>query len=137
MVTRQFDLHQPAVRIKDYFEHLHQPKEINLKARYIVAITASICFYATAFAAGDGEALFNKSGCSSCHSVDMKVVGPALKDVAAKYAGDKKAQAMLEKKVRSGGSGSFPNMMMPMPATPASVSDADIKSIVTWILGLK
>jgi len=108
-----------------------------LKARYLVAITTSICISATAFAAGDGEALFKSSGCSSCHSIDMKVVGPSMKDVAAKYAGDKKAQATLEKKVRSGGSGSFPNMPMPMPATPASVSDASIKSIVTWILGLK
>jgi cytochrome c len=70
-------------------------------------------FLVTAFAADAGEALFNSSGCSSCHSVDKKVVGPALKDVAAKYAGDKNAQAMLEKKVRSGGPGSFPNMPMP------------------------
>jgi len=108
-----------------------------LKARYIVAFTASIFISASAFAADDGEALFNKSGCTSCHSIDKKVVGPSMKDVAAKYAGDKKAQAMLEKKVRSGGSGAFPNMMMPMPPTPASVSDASIKSMVTWILGLK
>jgi len=108
-----------------------------LKARYIIAITASLCISATAFAADDGEALFKSSGCSSCHSVDMKVVGPALKDVAAKYAGDKQAQAKLEKKVRSGGSGSFPGMPMPMPATPASVSDASIKTMVTWILSLK
>jgi cytochrome c len=108
-----------------------------MKFRYLIALTASISISAAAFAADDGEALFKSSGCSSCHSVDKKVVGPALKDVAAKYAGDKKAQATLEKKVRSGGSGSFANMPMPMPATPASVSDANIKSIVTWILGLK
>ena len=108
-----------------------------MKACYFVAITASICISATAFAADDAEVIFKNAGCSSCHSVDKKVVGPALKDVAAKYAGDKNAQATLEKKVRSGGSGSFPNMPMPMPATPASVSDASIKSIVTWILSLK
>ena len=108
-----------------------------MKIRLLITITASICISAPAIAADDGEALFSKSGCTSCHSIDKKVVGPSMKDVAAKYAGDKKAQAMLEKKVRSGGSGSFPKMPMPMPATPASVSDADIKSIVTWILGLK
>jgi cytochrome c len=108
-----------------------------LKARYLVAITASICISATAFAADDGEALFKSSGCSSCHSVDKQGVGPALKDIAAKYAGNKKAQAMLEKKVRSGGSGSFPKMPMPMPATPASVSDASVKTMVTWILSQK
>ena len=108
-----------------------------MKIRLLIAITASVCMSATAFAAADGEALFNKGGCSSCHTPTKSGIGPSLKDIAAKYAGDQKAQAMLEKKVRSGGSGSFPNMMMPMPATPASVSDADIKSIVTWILGLK
>ena len=108
-----------------------------MKARLLIAIAASICFSASASAAGDGEALFNKNGCGSCHTPAKSGIGPSLKDVAAKYAGDKKAQAKLEKKVRSGGSGSFPNMPMPMPATPASVSDADIKSIVTWILGLK
>ncbi|MFZ5523178.1 MAG: c-type cytochrome [Pseudomonadota bacterium] len=108
-----------------------------MKARLFIAITASICMSAGAFAADEGEALFNNSGCTSCHSLGNKVVGPSLKDIAAKYAGDKNAQAMLEKKVRNGGSGSFPDMPMPMPATPASVSDASIKSIVAWILGLK
>ena len=108
-----------------------------MKVRLLIAITASICMSATAFAAADGEALFNKSGCSSCHTPAKSGIGPSLKDIATKYAGDKKAQAMLEKKVRSGGSGAFPNMMMPMPPTPASVSDASIKSMVTWILGLK
>jgi len=108
-----------------------------MKVCLLAAITASICISATAFAAGDGEALFNKNGCGSCHTPAKSGIGPSLKDITAKYAGDKQAQAKLEKKVRSGGSGSFANMMMPMPATPASVSDADIKSMVTWILGLK
>lgn len=108
-----------------------------MKVRYVVAIIAAISISSNANAADDGEALFSKSGCTSCHSIDKKVVGPSMKDVAAKYAGDKNAQAQLEKKVRSGGSGSFPNMPMPMPATPASVSDASIKTLVTWILSLK
>lgn len=108
-----------------------------MKARHLVAITASICISAAAFAADDSAALLKKSGCSFCHGVDKEVVGPSLKAVAAKYAGDNNAQAKLEKKVRSGGSGSFPNMPMDMPATPASVSDASIKILVTWILSLK
>jgi cytochrome c len=108
-----------------------------MKFHLLIAITASIFFSVSAFAADDGEVLFKNGGCGSCHSLDKPGIGPSLKDIAAKYTSDKKAQAMLEKKVRVGGSGSFPNMPMPMPATPASVSDADIKSIVTWILGLK
>ena len=108
-----------------------------MNVRLLIALTASICFSAPANAADDGGALFNNSGCSSCHAPAKSGIGPSLKDIATKYAGDKNAQAMLEKKVRSGGAGSFPNMPMPMPATPSSVSDASIASMVTWILGQK
>lgn len=80
------------------------------------------------------EALAKKSGCTMCHSVDKKVMGPAFKEIAAKYAGKADAQAKLEAKVRSGGSGSFSGKM---PPTAAKVSDADIKTLVSWILALK
>lgn len=106
-----------------------------MKIAYLMAMTAALSVSATAFAADDGEALFKKSGCVACHSVEKKSVGPSMKDIAAKYKDDKEAQAKLEKKVRAGGSGSFGSM--PMPATKASVSDESIKSIVTWALGQK
>ena len=102
-----------------------------MKARYLIAMTA-LSVSAIAFAADDGEALFKKSNCVACHAVAKKTVGPALKDIAAKYKGNKGAQAQLEAKVRSGGKDSFGTM--PMPATPKSVSDGDIKTMVTWIL---
>ncbi len=106
-----------------------------MKVRYIVALGLALSVSATAFAADDGEALFKKSGCTACHKVDGKSVGPAMKAVAAKYAGDAGAAAKLEAKVRSGGSGSFG--AMPMPPVAKSVSDENIKTIVTWALGLK
>lgn len=106
-----------------------------MKIRYLIAMTAALSVSATAFAADDGEALFKSSNCTACHTVAKKSVGPSLKDVAAKYKDDKEAQAKLEKKVRGGGGGSFGSM--PMPATPKSVSDESIKTIVTWILGQK
>ncbi len=106
-----------------------------MKASYLVAMTAALSVSAVAFAADDGEALFKKNNCVACHAVATKTVGPALKDVAAKYKGDKGAQAQLEAKVRSGGKGSFGTM--PMPATPKSVSDGDIKTMVTWVLNQK
>ena len=106
-----------------------------MKVRYLIALTAALSVSATAFAADDGEALLKKSNCAACHNVAKKTVGPALKDIAAKYKDDKEAQAKLEKKVRSGGAGSFGTM--PMPPTGKSVSDGDIKTLVTWILGLK
>jgi cytochrome c len=81
------------------------------------------------------EALLRKSGCFACHQVDKKVVGPALKDIAAKYKGTAGAVDMLAKKVRAGGSGVWGTMAM-APA-PATVSDADLKTAIAYILTLK
>ncbi|MBI5626264.1 MAG: c-type cytochrome [Nitrosomonadales bacterium] len=106
-----------------------------MKARYLVAMTAALSVSAVAFAADDGEALFKKNNCVACHAVAKKTVGPALKDIAAKYKDNKGAQTQLEAKVRSGGKDSFGTM--PMPATAKSVSDGDIKTMVTWVLNQK
>jgi cytochrome c len=62
------------------------------------------------------------------------VLGPALKDIAAKYKGDKSAEAKLVTKVKVGGSGVWGPM--PMPANSPQVKDADIQTIVKWILSL-
>jgi len=80
------------------------------------------------------EALAQKSGCMACHAVDKKVVGPAYKEVAAKYKGDAKAEAMLADKVKKGGVGTWGQI--PMPPN-AAVSDADIKTLVKWVLATK
>jgi cytochrome c len=81
-----------------------------------------------------GEDLLKKSGCTACHGIDKKIVGPAYKDVAAKYKGDAGAAAKLAAKVKAGGSGVWGPV--PMPPNPA-VSDADIKTLVAYILALK
>jgi len=78
--------------------------------------------------------LAQKKNCMACHSVDKKVVGPAYKDVAAKYAGQKDAVDKLAEKVLKGGTGTWGQI--PMPANP-QVTDAEAKQLVTWILGLK
>jgi cytochrome c len=106
-----------------------------MKTRYLVAMIAAMSVSATAFAAADGEALFNKNRCSSCHKLDTKTVGPTLKAISAKYAEDKDVPARLEKKVRAGGGGVWGSI--PMPRTPSSVSDEEIKTIVEWILSHK
>ena len=54
-----------------------------------------------------------KSGCLACHGVDKKVLGPAFKDVAAKYEGDKGAEAKMIAKVKAGGSGVWGPIPMP------------------------
>ena len=80
------------------------------------------------------EELAKKNACTACHAVDKKLVGPAYKEVAAKYKGDAKAEAMLVDKVKKGGVGTWGQV--PMPPN-ASVKDEDVKTLVKWILSLK
>jgi len=89
---------------------------------------------AVAVDAKAAEALAQKNGCLACHSIANKVVGPAYKDVAAKYKGDKGAEAKLIAKVKAGGSGVWGPI--PMPANSPQVKDDDIKTIVQWVLSL-
>jgi len=106
-----------------------------MNIRYLIAIAASLSVSATAYAAADGEKLFNQSNCGMCHAAASASLGPSLKDIAAKYAKVEGAHAKLAAKVRNGGKGSFGTM--PMPATPKSVSDESINVIVQWILNQK
>jgi cytochrome c len=80
------------------------------------------------------EDLAKKNACMACHAVDKKMVGPAYKDVAKKYAGQKDALAKLSEKVKKGGTGVWGQV--PMPPN-AAVKDEDIKTIVAWVLSLK
>ncbi len=98
----------------------------------IAGITAS-CLSTSALA--DGLENAKKAGCLSCHAVDRKVVGPAYKDVAAKYKGDPGAEAKLIKKVKGGGSGVWGKVMM--PANLGKMTDEEYKTTVAWILSLK
>jgi len=78
--------------------------------------------------------LAKQRNCLACHSVDKKIVGPAYKDVAAKYAGDASAPAKLAKKIREGGTGVWGKAVM--PANP-KVTEAEADSLVKWILSQK
>jgi cytochrome c len=89
---------------------------------------------AVALPAHANEELAKKYACFACHSVDKKVVGPAYKEVAAKYRTDKTAEAKLVDKVKKGGSGVWGQT--PMPPN-AQVPDADVRTLVKWILSLK
>lgn len=105
-----------------------------MKAWMGIATAAVISMGAgSAVAADSGLSLAQKNACMSCHSVDKKIVGPAYKDVAAKYKGDKGAEAKLIEKVKRGGAGVWGQV--PMPPNP-QVKDADLKTIVSWILSL-
>lgn len=95
----------------------------------ILALTLSAAVPAMA-----DQALATGKNCMACHAVDKKMVGPAFKDIAAKYAGQKDAAAKLAAKVIAGGSGAWGPV--PMPAN-AQVNEADSKKLVAWILTTK
>lgn len=84
--------------------------------------------------ADDAQTLAQKNACLSCHGVDKKIVGPAYKEVAKKYAGDKTAQAKLVAKVKAGGKGVWGEI--PMPPNP-QVKTEDAQKIIAWVLSLK
>ena len=77
-------------------------------------------------------ALAQKHNCTACHAVDKKLVGPGYQEVAAKYAGQKDAEANLIKSVRAGSTGKWGQVPMPPNANP---TDDEIKTLVKWILG--
>ena len=99
--------------------------------RVMTATLLSVCLVAPASASKE---LAQTKNCLACHAVDNKVVGPALKDIAAKYAGNKAAPDMLATKIMAGGSGVWG--AIPMPANP-QVKDAEAKKLADWILGMK
>ena len=79
------------------------------------------------------ELLARSRNCLACHTVERKVVGPAFKAVAARYAGRPDMVEPLAKKIRQGGGGVWGPV--PMPAHP-QVSEADARKLAGWILGL-
>lgn len=105
-----------------------------MKALLLAIVATGSMLVSVQVNAADESALAQKSGCLACHSIDKKVLGPSYKDVAAKYKGDKGAEAKLVAKVKAGGSGVWGPM--PMPAMGAQVKEDDIKKMVAWILSL-
>ena len=91
-----------------------------MKRALIALVAAAACVPALA-----DLALATSKNCMACHAVDKKVVGPAYKEVAAKYAGQKDAVDKLAAKIMKGGSGVWGPV--PMPA----------KKLAAWVLSLK
>jgi cytochrome c len=95
------------------------------------AVAAALTLAGTAHA---NEKLAQSSGCMTCHGIDKKIIGPAYKDVANKYRGNKGAEADVIKHVKAGSKGVWGDI--PMPPN-AHVKDEDVKTLVQWILSMK
>jgi cytochrome c len=90
-----------------------------------ILLLAALALGAPAFAA-DGPELLKAKGCLNCHDIEKKKVGPAYKDVAAKYKADADAPAKITAKLKTG------------TGHPIKVnaSDDELKTLVTYVLSL-
>jgi cytochrome c len=98
----------------------------------IAAAAAVVFFLAGQASANDADKLASAKGCTACHALDKKLVGPSFKDVARKYDGSKDALAALERKVIEGGSGVWGPI--PMPPHKGKVTDPEVKILVEWVV---
>ena len=81
------------------------------------------------------ETLAQESGCLECHGLNNKIIGPAFKDIAAKYNNDPEAPSLLVKLVKNGSKGNWEiSNGVPMPPYSPRLSDTEIKQLVNWIL---
>ena len=97
----------------------------------LITLAAAALVAGPAFASAD---MAQKKNCMACHATDKKLVGPAYKEVAAKYAKDKDAVAKLSAKIQKGGSGVWGQI--PMPPN-ANVNADEAKALATWVMSVK
>jgi len=83
------------------------------------------------------QMLAMQSGCLGCHKIDSKLVGPAFKDVAAKYAGDPSQIERLANKVKSGSAPGEPLIWGAVAMPPSPAKPEAIHKVVEWVMTLK
>lgn len=103
-----------------------------MKKLLIPMFALSAALLAQPALASDGETLFKSNTCVACHSVNNRMVGPALKDVAAKNAGVEGAAATLALHIKNGNAG----LWGPIPMPPNPVTADEAKILADWILTL-
>ncbi|MBK9161702.1 MAG: c-type cytochrome [Nitrosomonadales bacterium] len=81
----------------------------------------------------DAMRLAKNNNCLVCHAIDRKLVGPAWRDVAAKYRANSDAEAMLMNKIAKGGSGAWGSVVMP---SYPRISEAERKILAGFVLSL-
>jgi cytochrome c len=81
------------------------------------------------------QELATRHTCMTCHKVDAKVVGPAYRDVAARYANDPDAEQKLIAQMENGGAGKWG--AVPMLPFKGKVPPEDMKKLTQWILGYR
>jgi cytochrome c len=103
-----------------------------MKSRILAAAVAATAVLLAAPSAQANEKLATDKGCTACHAVAKKGIGPAYKEVAKKYKGNSAAAPTLVEKVLTGGQGVWGEIPMP----PNKVSADEAKTLVAWVLSL-
>ena len=99
----------------------------------ILGFLLTLLFASSVIADTSKRAIESMNGCYACHSVKTKVIGPAFVEISKRYKNQESANKQLVKKIKEGGSGNWGNV--PMNSHP-NISDADLSSMVDWILTL-
>jgi cytochrome c len=111
-----------ARRLLRGLSRMHNEKEIAMKAMLMI-VAAACTLAAGGVNAQSGADVVKAKGCLNCHELDKKKVGPAYKDVAAKYKGDKNAEGNLVAKLKEG-----------KTHPKVAASDAELKAAVGYVL---
>jgi len=104
----------------------------HMKLTSLILATSTVFAVSGAFAATPAE-LATKAGCAVCHQPAAKGLGPSYQEIAKKYKGQAGAPATMAERVRKGSVGVFGKVPM-TPTPPARISDADLKTVIDWIL---
>lgn len=104
--------------------------------RVLIGAVAASALLLTGVAQANAD-LAKSNGCLNCHTVETKLVGPSLKEIAAKYADKADAADYLAGKIIGGSSGVWGTMAMPPKGGSPSLSDADAKTLAEFIMTLK
>lgn len=103
-----------------------------MKSKYLLVLAACFILSGNVYAEG-GYQLAQKHMCTACHSLDRKIIAPPWMSISSMYQSRPDAETYLIGKIRSGGTGTWGTAHMP-PSN--NVSDADIKVLAKYILGL-
>jgi cytochrome c len=105
-----------------------------MKRLLLICLIVGTLGFQVALSAEAPAELAKEKNCLTCHAIAFKIMGPAYRDVAAKYAGQRGIEDKLVQKVLKGGSGAWG--VVPMPAN-SQVNETEARILVKWVLSQK
>jgi cytochrome c len=111
-----------------------------MKAIYVAMMAAAGLAISSQAFADAGKDLATKKGCLACHDEAVKKIGPAYKDVAAKYkaADAGKLAESIQKGTGPAGKGWMKEGKASLAVMPPNaVTPEEAKTLATWVLSHK